>query len=68
LHGGKTRGPEGKLWLKGDTTLDIEERRLDDPVAGEDPATAGQWIQYVDLDTRKDFPSIERYVFAPPGS
>jgi hypothetical protein len=67
LHGGKTRGEEGKLWLKGETTLDIEERRLDDAKPDEDPATAGEWIQYVDLFTRKDYPSIERYEFAAPG-
>ena len=66
LHGGKTRGEEGKLWIKGDTTLDIEERRLDDPKPDEDPATAGEWIQYVDLFARKDYPSIDRYEFAPP--
>jgi hypothetical protein len=66
LHGGKTRGEEGKLWLKGDITLDIERRRLDDPKPDEDSATAGEWIQYVDLFTRKDYPWIERYEFAPP--
>ena len=66
LHGGATRGPEGKLWLKGDTIVNIEERRMDDPQPGEDPATAGEWIQYVDLSTRAKYPYIERYVFAPP--
>ena len=38
---------------------------MDDPVAGEDAGTAGQWIQYIDLRLRKDYPWIERYVFAP---
>ena len=66
LHSGATRGPEGKLWLKFDTIVHIEERRLDDPQPGEDPATAGEWIQYVDLSTRAGYPYIERYVFAPP--
>jgi hypothetical protein len=66
LHGGKTRGGEGKLWLKGDTTLDIEERRIDDEKPGEDPATAGEWIQFIDLRRRADYPWIERYEFAPP--
>ncbi len=66
LHGGATRGPEGKLWLKFDTIVNIEERRLDDPKPGEDPATAGEWIQYVDLSTRAGYPNIDRYVFAPP--
>jgi hypothetical protein len=68
LHGGKTRGEEGALWLKNGIVLDIETRRLDDPKPGEDPATAGEWTQYVELRTRVDFPLIERYVFAPPQS
>ena len=66
LHGGKTRGDEGALWLKDNTALDIERRRLDDPVAGEDPATAGDWIQFVELWERKNYPSIDRFEFAPP--
>jgi hypothetical protein len=66
LHSGATRGPEGKLWLKFDTIVHIEERRLDDPQPGEDPATAGEWIQYVDMSTHAGYPHIERYVFAPP--
>jgi hypothetical protein len=66
LHGGASRGPEGKLWLKGDTVLYIEGRRIDDPEPGEDSATAGAWIQYVDLSTRENNPNIDRYVFAPP--
>jgi hypothetical protein len=65
LHGGKTRGDEGRIWLKDEIILDIESRRMDDPVAGEDAGTAGQWIQYIDLRLRKDYPWIERYVFAP---
>jgi len=65
LHGGRTRGDEGRLWLKGDITLDIGQRRLDDPKADED-AGAGEWIQFVQLYRRRDYPSIERYVFAPP--
>ena len=66
LHGGKTRGEAGALWLKNGIVLDIETRRLDDPKPGEDPATGGEWIQYVELRTRVDFPLIERYVFAAP--
>jgi hypothetical protein len=66
LHSGKSRGEEGKLWLKGDTTLDIEERRMDDEKPGEDPVTAGEWIQVIDLRRRADYPWIERYEFAPP--
>jgi hypothetical protein len=64
-HDAKTRGEEGRLWLKGDIIVEIEGRRMDDLVEGEDAATAGQWIQYIDLSLRKDYPWIERYVFAP---
>lgn len=65
LHGGHTQGEDGWLWLKNDTTLHIMNRRMDDPLAGEDPATAGEWIQYVDLREKKNEPNMERYVFAP---
>ncbi|HEY1654992.1 MAG TPA: hypothetical protein VGF86_07775 [Candidatus Tumulicola sp.] len=53
----------GRLWLKNDIVLDIERNRVDEPVAGENPATAGRWIQYVDLQKRNDYPWIERYAF-----
>jgi hypothetical protein len=66
LHGGKTEGPEGSLWLKDGIVFDIGARRMDDPKDGEDKATAGEWIQTVDLWAHDDFPNIERYVFAPP--
>lgn len=65
LHGGATRGPEGTKWLKNGIVLNIGERRVDDAAPGEDAATAGRWIQFVDLWQREDYPSIERYVFAP---
>ena len=65
LHGGRTRGPEGDLWLKDGIVLDIERKRMDDPVEGE-AADAGEWIQVVDLSKREDYPWIERWVFAPP--
>ena len=68
LHGGKTRGEEGRLWAKNDIVLDIERRRLDDPAPNEDTATAGDWIQYIDLRLQKEYPWIERWVFAPPES
>lgn len=67
LHEGKTQGPEGELWLKNGITLDIESRRMDDEVEGEDKATAGEWIQYVEVWAKDNYPSIERYNFAPLG-
>jgi hypothetical protein len=67
LHSGATRGADGSLWLKNDVVLSIDSRRMDDPVAGEDPKTAGKWIQFIGLWQRTDYPYIERYVFAPSG-
>src|SRR5580698_2170203 len=66
LHGGRLHGPEGLLWLKNDIVLAIERRRMDDPTPGEDAATAGEWIEYIDLWQRADFPNIDRYDFGPP--
>ena len=66
LHEGKTRREEGSTWLKDDVILDIANRRMDDEVPGEDKATAGEWIQYLDVWPRKDYPGIDRLVFAPP--
>ncbi len=65
LHEGKTRGEEGTAWLKDDVVLDIANRRMDDEVPGEDKATAGEWIQYIYVWPRKDYPGIDRLVFAP---
>ena len=66
LHGGATRGPEGDLWRRDDIVLDIERRRMDEPRAGEDAASAGEWIQTVSLWTFAGYPWIERYAFAAP--
>jgi hypothetical protein len=66
LHAGATRGPEGDMWLKEGTILDIESKRMDDPLAGEDAATAGEWIQVISLWGHDDYPWIERFAFAPP--
>ena len=65
LHGGATRGPEGWVWLKNGIILDIETRRMDDPVAGEDPATAGEWIQFIELWPEATYPGREFLVFQP---
>jgi hypothetical protein len=66
LHGGATEGPEGDLWLKDDTLLRIERRRMDDPVPGEDAATAGEWIQFIELWARRTYSGFDRFEFAPP--
>ena len=39
---------------------------MDDEKPGEDRATAGEWIQYIDLWPVKEYPYIERFVFQPP--
>ena len=64
LHGGATRGPEGWVWLKNGTILNIDVKRMDDPVAGEDPATAGEWIQFIDLWTEAGFPGANSWSFS----
>lgn len=65
LHGGATQGPEGALWLRDGIVLSIGARRMDDPKDGEDKATAGEWIQTVDLRAHDDYPYIGRYLFPP---
>ena len=45
--------------------LDIGTRRMDDAAPGENAATAGRWIQFIDLWPHDDYPSIDRYAFAP---
>ena len=66
LHGGLERGPDGWLWLKEGTVLHIEDKRMDDAVAGEDEASAGEWIQAISLWPQADYPGIERFEFAAP--
>jgi len=39
----------GPLWVRSGTVLELRSRRLDNPVAGEDGANAGEWIAYVEL-------------------
>jgi len=49
LHGGMTSSGDGYFWLKGDTLLQLQGKRMDDPQPGEDEATAGAWIQLLEL-------------------
>jgi hypothetical protein len=65
LHGGASRGPSGAVWRKGEIVLHILERRIDDNAKAGDPIEAGEWIQFVDLRRRGNWPGIERYVFEP---
>ena len=66
LHGGETRSDEGWIWQKNDTILHIMNRRLNDEMPGEDKATAGEWIQYVDLWEKSGYPGLGDLIFAPP--
>ena len=65
LHGGATKGPAGRTWLKNEVVLNIQGRRMDDVVVGQDSATSGEWIQFIELWGRTDYPGIERLVFEP---
>lgn len=66
LHGGLTEGPEGQTWLKDSVVLDIRRKRMDDAKAGEDSATAGEWIQYIELWPAKSHAGFDRLVFQKP--
>ena len=65
LHGGLSEGPEGDHWLKDGVVLNIGRKRMDDATAGEDTATAGAWIQYIQLWSAKTWSGIDRFVFQP---
>ena len=43
----------GQLWVRSGIVLDLRSRRLDDPVAGENRANAGEWIAFVELREAK---------------
>lgn len=60
------KGKESRVWLKAGIILHMDSRRLDTPVAGENPATAGSWIRFVDLVAEAGYPGIKYMVFDPP--
>ena len=43
------RSRDGSTWVRGDVVLDLRATRIDEPVAGENTARAGEWIEYVEL-------------------
>ncbi len=49
LHADGWRSRDGRTWVRGDMVLDLRVTRIDEPVAGENPARAGEWIEYVEL-------------------
>jgi hypothetical protein len=48
------RSRDGRTWLRGGIILNLMDRRIDDPVPGENPARAGEWIEYVELREAKN--------------
>ncbi|MDB5424457.1 MAG: hypothetical protein JWQ29_1873 [Phenylobacterium sp.] len=65
LHGGATRGPAGRVWLKDGVVLSIESTKVDEPPPGADPEAAPVWIQAISLWGAKDYSGFERWVFEP---
>ncbi len=65
LHGGKTSEGEGFYWLKGETVLHLEPKRVDDEQRGQDPKTAGRWMLAITLWERESSPSYHRLEFTP---
>jgi hypothetical protein len=65
LHGGEKTGPEGRQYLKEGIVFSINRNRMDEAQSNEDPATAGKWIQYIELWPADSYPGFERLVFPP---
>jgi hypothetical protein len=54
LHGGAASSGQGFYWARGGTVLQLSGKRVDGERAGEDPETAGDWIQVIELRPRGD--------------
>jgi hypothetical protein len=63
LHGGVTSSGEGSFWLKGETVVTFEPKRVDDAKSGEDPKTAGKWILALSLWDRATSSTYQRLEF-----
>ncbi|MEP6492065.1 MAG: hypothetical protein ABJF01_05275 [bacterium] len=46
--------------------LTISRKRMDDARPGEDTATAGEWVQVLDLWAAKTYSGFDRFVFQSP--
>ncbi len=68
LHGGEKAGPEGRQYLKAGIVFSINRNRMDEAQPNEDPATAGEWIQYIELWPADSYPGFKRLVFTPAAS
>jgi hypothetical protein len=62
LHSGATSTGDGRYWKRGGTLLILEQKRMDDEQNGEDKATAGEFILYLDLRPLSAEPTL---VFHP---
>ena len=49
LRGDGWRSRDERTWVRGNVVLDLRVTRIDEPVARENPARAGEWIEYVEL-------------------
>ncbi len=65
LHGGEQAGPERRQYLKDGIVFSINRNRMDEEKLNEDAATAGEWIQYIELWPADTYPGFERLVFPP---
>lgn len=65
LHGGEKAGPEGRQYLKDGIVFSVNRNRMDEARPNEDPTTAGEWIQYIELWPADSYPGFERLVFQP---
>ncbi|MGI8820454.1 MAG: hypothetical protein ACR2ID_06275 [Chthoniobacterales bacterium] len=65
LHGGEQAGPEGRQYLKDGIVFSINRNRMDEAKLNEDAATAGEWIQYIELWPADTYPGFERLIFPP---
>ena len=52
LHGGATSTGRGYYWARDGTVLQLQGKRVDEERRGEDPATAGEWIQVIEMRPR----------------
>jgi hypothetical protein len=65
-HGGATTYGEGMYWLKGQSLLHLEPKRVDEAQPGEDPHTAGRWMLAVSIFERSASSTYPRLDFTKP--
>jgi hypothetical protein len=63
LAGQSLGGEGGRFWRKDGLLLRLSAERSDDPKPGEDPATAGLWMPFIDVWLEKGYPGIRSLLF-----